>query len=237
MRDTVLFDLDGTLLPLDMDKFMEIYFGEMGKSFSDLIDADKLVKNVWAGTKAMVTNLEKRTNEEVFMDRFKQLIDGELSEYINRFDKFYDEGFLKVKEAVEASPLVHLSLDILKQKGYTLVIATNPLFPKKAIHHRIEWAGLNVNDFVYVSHYEKNCYCKPNIEFYTEVLEALDKQPDQCYMVGNDVQEDMIASKLGIETFLITNFLINRDSDITGCDHCGTYEDFLAFVQNLPAVL
>ncbi|HHY82137.1 MAG TPA: HAD family hydrolase [Clostridiales bacterium] len=234
MLDTILFDLDGTLLPLDMDEFMRIYFGEMGRTFHDIIEADKLVSYVWAGTKAMISSLEKKTNEQVFMDTFGKLINSDISVYIDRFDRFYDEGFLKVRESVESSPLVKDAVDVLKSKGYSLVIATNPLFPNKAILYRINWAGLKPEDFIYVSCYEKNCYCKPNLEFYTEVLESIGKRPEQCLMVGNDVQEDMIASMLGIKTYLITNHLINRSNQPIVCDYQGTYEDFYKFVCELP---
>lgn len=235
IRDTILFDLDGTLLPLDADKFMNIYFGEMGRSFQDMIDPKLLVQHVWSGTKAMISSSENITNENVFMDTFAKLIDGDLNVYQERFDRFYDEGFLKVRESVEASPIIKETIALLKDKGYTLAIATNPLFPKKAILHRIEWAGLNVDDFEYVSHYEKNCFCKPNIQFYLEVLEALGKKPNQCYMVGNDVQEDMIAAQLGIETYLITDYIINREDEIT-CNHMGSYQDFHSFAVSLPTL-
>lgn len=234
--DTIFFDLDGTLLPLDMDEFMKIYFGELGKSFQDIISADELVSHVWAGTEAMIANLEKKTNEQVFMDTFSQLIDGDLKVYQERFDRFYDEGFLKVRNSVQASPLIKQSVDVLKDKGYSLVIATNPLFPRKAILHRIDWAGLSPDDFEYISSYEQNCYCKPNPEFYTEILEALGKLPEQCMMVGNDVQEDMIVSSLGMKTWLITDHLIHRNDHPIECDYQGRYEDFYLFVCELPGL-
>ena len=236
MLNTILFDLDGTLLPLDMDEFMSIYFGEMGKSLHDLIEADKLVSYVWAGTRAMVTNQEKITNEQVFMDTFESLIDGNLAEYQDRFDQFYDDGFLKVQNAVEASPVVKEFIGELKQKGYSLVIATNPLFPRKAILHRIDWAGLNPDDFDYITSYEESCYCKPNIAFYQEVLEKISKRPHQCMMVGNDVQEDMAASKLGIQTYLITNHLLNRHELPLVSDYRSDYEGFARFVHELPDI-
>ena len=65
--DTIFFDLDGTLLPLDMDEFMKIYFGELGKSFQDIISAGELVSHVWAGTEAMIANLEKPTNRYLWI--------------------------------------------------------------------------------------------------------------------------------------------------------------------------
>lgn len=236
MIDTILFDLDGTLLPLNMERFLEIYFGEMGRCFAHLIEPGKLVKDVWAATDCMVNNTEYRTNETVFMEHFGGLISGDLGVYRQRFDEFYDRGFLKTREAVEANPAVSESIKALQDKGYNLVVATNPIFPEKAIRHRIRWAGFEPDDFSYIACYERNHYCKPQLHYYGELLEQTGKSPEQCLMVGNDVQEDMIAAKLGIQTYLITNHLIHRNTGPIEATHQGTYQDFLEFSKGLIAV-
>ena len=161
------------------------------------------------------------------MDHFKGLVGvDDLTEYQRRFDLFYDERFDAVKECVANIPLIRESIEILRDKGYNLVIATNPIFPIKAIHKRIEWAGLSVNDFSYITCYQKNCYCKPYIQFYQEVLEAIGKEAHECYMVGNDVQEDLIAGELGIKTYLMTNYIINRGDQKIESTYQGDYQDF-----------
>jgi len=237
MIDTVLFDLDGTLLPLDLDKFTNIYFKEMGLAFQDLIDPETLVKNIWSATRCMIQNTDPKTNEEVFMEHFGHLVGEDLLPvYQERFDRFYDEGFINAKKTVSQSPQMIDSIHILKTKGYNLVIATNPLFPKKAIDHRIRWAGLTPDDFSYITSYEQNHYCKPQLLFYQELLADLNKQPGQCLMVGNDVQEDLIAGELGIKTFLITNHLIHRNVSAIRSDYQGNYEAFHTFVKSLPQI-
>ena len=55
-------------------------------------------------------------------------------------------------------------------------------------------------------------------------------------MVGNDFYEDMIAGKLGIETYLITDNLVNRHEKQIEPNHKGTYKDFLAFVKSLDGI-
>jgi FMN phosphatase YigB (HAD superfamily) len=131
-------------------------------------------------------------------------------------------------------PFMQKSVNILREKGYQLVIATNPLFPLKAIEHRIRWAGFEPSDFSYISYFENNHFCKPQIEFYREVLRDIGKKPEECLMVGNDVQEDVIANKLGIKVYLITDQLLHRTGEEIKADHIGTYEDFYGFVQELP---
>ena len=57
MITTVLFDLDGTLLPMDQEVFVQDYLGRMAKYLAPHgYDPDLLVKALWAGTGAMVKN-------------------------------------------------------------------------------------------------------------------------------------------------------------------------------------
>lgn len=233
MLDTFLFDLDGTLLPVDMDKFLPIYFREMGTAFQGIIEPKQLTSHILTATHAMVANTEFKTNETAFMEKFSQLIEGDLDFYRKRFDQFYDQGYLKTRDIVNETPFIQKSVALLKAKGYNLVIATNPIFPEKAILHRIRWAGLNPADFSYITSYERNHYCKPQLLFYEELLSEIGKTPGQCLMIGNDVQDDLIAGVLGIKTYLITDYLINKDNQEFSCTYQGSYEDFYRFVEGI----
>jgi FMN phosphatase YigB (HAD superfamily) len=236
MLNTILFDLDGTLLPMDMKLFEKLYFGAMAETLEDLTGPKELISNIWASTNAMVKNLEYRTNEEVFMEDFEKRIYGNLEAYKERFDKFYDDAFLKSKAAVVENKLIQESVKTLKEKGYKIVIATNPLFPLKAIHHRIRWAGFEPSEFEYITHYEKNHYCKPQLEYYEEILKDIDKEAYECMMVGNDVQEDLIAGKLGMKTYLINDHMLHRTEEQIIADYVGGYEEFYNFVLELPSL-
>jgi FMN phosphatase YigB (HAD superfamily) len=236
MLNTILFDLDGTLLPMDLKAFEKLYFGAMAGYLSDLIGPQELVKNIWASTNVMIQNIEDKTNEEVFLEDFKTRVNGDLEVYKDRFDKFYDTEFFKAKAAVAESKLMQQSVRFLKEKGYKLVIATNPLFPLKAIHHRIRWAGFEPSEFEYITSYEQNRYCKPQLKFYEEILKDIDKKSEECMMVGNDVQEDIIAGKLGLKTFLIKDCLLHRTEYEIAADYEGDYESFYNFVKELPSI-
>lgn len=233
MIDTFLFDLDGTLLPIDMDEFTSIYFNQMGKTFQDMIDPETLIKFVWTSTDAMINNDGTKFNSEAFFEVFADLVKDNLSIYERRFDEFYDEDYLKTKESSGFSSLMKGAVDMLKEGGFDLIVATNPIFPRKAIDHRIKWAGLNPDDFIHITSYEKCSYCKPNPYFFKEILEETGKNPEDCIMVGNDVQEDLIASQWGIETYLITDHIINRNNEEVNSNHTGKYEDFYRFVKEL----
>jgi FMN phosphatase YigB (HAD superfamily) len=221
---------------MEMEDFAGVYFKEMGMAFKDMIEPKKLVDNVWKATDIMISNTEYRTNEEVFMEAFQKLIDGDLENYIKRFDEFYDKGFLNTKATVSTMPAIIDAVKMLKQKGYDTVLATNPMFPRKAIIHRLHWAGFKEEDFSYITCYENNHYCKPQIQFYHEVLTDISKDAKDCMMVGNDVEEDMIAGQLGMQSFLITNHIIKRSKDDVCCTYQGVYEDFLRFAKSVEEI-
>ena len=71
MTKVVLFDLDGTLLPMDFDVFVKAYFGGVARKLAARgYDPQKLVASIWQATAAMIKNDGKKTNEAVFWDEF-----------------------------------------------------------------------------------------------------------------------------------------------------------------------
>lgn len=236
MKNTILFDLDGTLLPMDFNRFMELYFYHMGEFFADLIDGKTLMKYVWDATNEMVRVNDGRTNNEIFMNHFQTLIGKDIAPFEERFTAFYDASFQQVKKSTWTSQTMIKSVDLLRQKGYELVVATNPLFPMQANLHRIAWAGLDSTLFTHITSLEQNTACKPHRLFFEEVLQAIDKEPHECIMVGNDVSDDLGAQALGIETYLITDCLLNPTQKEYVTNHQGTFEQFYEFVTQLPEV-
>lgn len=234
--NTILFDLDGTLLSIDMNEFEEIYYTSLSNAFKSIIAPDNFMAILYSSVKAMVKNKEKRTNEEVFMSAMKEHVGDELPAFQKHFIRYYENDFSVLRNAVNKNTDMLEALDILKEKGYELVIATNPLFPKFAIDQRIQWADLVHEDFSHITYFEDCHYCKPNVEYYSEILETIGKNPQECLMVGNDAEEDLAASTLGITTYLITNHLLNRKNLNYTADHEGTYKDFLLFAESMPVV-
>ena len=67
-----------------------------------------------------------------------------------------------------------------------------------ATYERIRWAGLTNDDFECITTYENIGYCKPKKEYYTAVANAIGVLPEECLMVGNDVDDDMPAAEFGM---------------------------------------
>lgn len=232
---TFLFDLDGTLLPMDQELFINKYFNELAK-ISNLLgyDAKKLLNSVWEGIKSMISNDGTSTNRERFWNTFADIFGEHIRESELYFNQFYQNEFHKVKDTTNPTPLAGECVGILKEKGYRLILATNPIFPEVATLARISWAGLNAEDFDIITTYENSSYCKPNLEYYKEILEKCNSDVKDCMMIGNDVSEDMCVSKLGMDTFLLTDTIINETKEDISCYRQGNMKEFFEFVSELP---
>lgn len=224
----ILFDLDGTLLPMDQEVFVKTYLGLLAKKLAPYgYEPDKLIQAVWAGTAAMVKNDGKESNEERFWQTFAQVYGVDAKKDIAVFDDFYRNEFAGVKEVCGYHPKAAETVRVLKEKGFRVALATNPIFPQIATAQRIRWTGLTPEDFELFTTYENSHYCKPNLSYYEEVLERLGVTPQECLMVGNDVSEDMIAEKLGMKVFLLTDCLINKENKDLSKYPSGSFEQLL----------
>ena len=208
----VLFDLDGTLLPMDEKEFVKGYFSLLAKKAVPYgYDPEQLTANVWKGTAVMVKNDGSRTNEEAFWDFFASVYGEEGLEDKAMFEDFYRNEFAGARRFTGFSPDAAYLVKALKERGVRVILATNPLFPKQATEMRIRWAGLEPENFEVYTTYEDWHYCKPNPLYYRELADRLGLDPETCLMVGNDAVEDMAAEKLGMKVFLLTDCLIAKE--------------------------
>lgn len=233
--NTVIFDLDGTLLPMDLEVFMEVYFGAMSKKMTSYgMEPMGFMKSIMLGIEAMVNNDGSMTNEACFWEFFTGIYGEDSRKLESVFLDFYGNEFNEARVATITHPLVAKIIQMLQEKGYTIVLATNPLFPPAATYNRIGWAGLKAEDFSWITTYDNSSYCKPRLEYYKEILGVIKKKPEECLMVGNDVGEDMIAAKLGLDTYLLKENLINRkDEDITSFKQ-GDMSHLYDYIMDLP---
>jgi len=238
MIDTILFDLDGTLVRFVQDDFINTYFAELRKVFVKLgLDADAAVKGVWIGTKAMALNDGSMLNTKRFWDAFSEHMDlrGEQLKTVEAAcDSFYSNEFNVAKSVMKSSDIPKRIVRKMAERGYCVVLATNPLFPPCAVDSRLGWIDLDRTDFKLITHYENSSFCKPNPAYYHEVFSKINKTPEQCIMVGNNPAEDMCVSKLGMEVFLVTDYMENEAGiDITVFRR-GTIEELETFLMSLP---
>lgn len=234
MIKAIFFDLDGTLLPMDQKQFVDAYLNLISDKLLEVgYEREKLIKTIWEATYAIVKNNGSILNEKVFWDVFANRYGEGILKDKDSFFTFYGNEFNSLKNVCgynkDAKPLINY----IKSKGYKLVLATNPVFPLVATASRMSWVDLNNDDFDLVTTYENSCYAKPNLEYYRDLAKRIGCEPSECLMIGNDVEEDMVAKNIGMKTFLLTDCLINKyDKDISNYDK-GTFSDLIQYINNL----
>lgn len=230
---TVLFDLDGTLLPMDNDAFTKGYFKLLAAKLTPHgYDARQLVDGIWAGTAAMVANDGSQSNEAAFWKKFAGIFGEKALADKPLFDEFYEKEFQTAKGLCGLNPNAAIAVHTVKEMGLRVALATNPIFPAVATQSRIRWAGLEPEDFELYTTYENIGYCKPNQDYYREITTRLGVSPEECLMVGNDVTEDMIAGSIGMQVFLLTDCLINKERKDISVYPRGSFRQLIDFIES-----
>ncbi len=232
----VFFDLDGTLLPMDQEAFTKLYFKNLAKRLAPHgYDPEKLISAIWTGTASMIKNDGSRTNEDAFWKTFSAIFPekGKTDEPV--FEDFYKNEFSNARAACSCTENAEKVISFLKEKGVNLILASNPIFPMIAQKSRMTWAGVNPEDFSYITSYENSHFCKPNPTYYLEILEKNGLKGEECLMIGNDAVEDAAAVKAGMDVFLLTDCLLNKDGRDISIYKNGDYCGLIAYLKTLFA--
>lgn len=231
----ICFDLDGTLLPMDIDKFLHDYYKGIGAfAGKSGLDAGKFIEALDSGVKAMMTHEDAKTNHDVFWDAFFAIYPESQPRAQEIATEFYETDFDHIGSDVVPNPAVARAIAILQEKGYPLVLTTMPMFPKRAVEKRLGWAGVDPSAFIHMTSYENSTSIKPKLAYYQENLDMLGLSGEDVLMVGNNTLEDLAFCKLGADAYLVTDHLLDPiEFDIDTVKH-GIFEDFCEWVEDLP---
>ena len=237
MLNTILFDLDGTLIPMSQEAFVHAYFAELTEELKPLgYDPEALIRALWHGTGKMVKNDGSMTNREAFWNDFCAFFGEQAREHEKKIDRFYGERFDRAKRALRVQRNARPLIEMLQKKGYLLVLATNPVFPGVAVRTRLRWVGLEAEDFSLITDYSNSRHCKPNPLYYQDILQSIGRRGEECMMVGNNVREDMVAQETGMQVFLLTDDLENESGAEYSAYPQGDYEELFRRMEALPAL-
>lgn len=232
----ILFDLDGTLLPMNQEEFVRYYMPSLAKAYirhGVQVEPKAFIEIIWKGLSVMVENDGSCTNEEAFWRYVGKLLHIDAKKGVEIAEEFYAGDFNQAIAATSPTKVSNEIIKTAKEKGMEVYLATNPVFPQCATMNRIRWAGLAAEDFRLITTYEDCRYCKPNVRYFQEIIDQFGLEPEECLMVGNDVEEDLSIRKLGVKTYLVTDCLENRNHLPIESDYMGTLEECLEFIRNL----
>lgn len=232
--DALLIDLDGTLIDLDIDNFTLAYIDDLSGKFVDFISRDDFVTHLFGSTAKMIENSDPtKKNETVFYEDFCRRIGYDREQIKNIVDDYYRNDFSSLNRWAKGHPYARAIIESAKKKNLTLILATNPVFPATAVLQRLSWSGLSEKDFELVTSMENMHFCKPKKEYYLEIADRIKCPPERCLMAGNDALEDLSASKAGMDTFLVEDFILNRGADEPACNYRGSLKSLVKLIEDL----
>ncbi len=203
----VLFDLDGTLLDIDIESFLPRYFAALSTAIEEIVDstdAHKVVmKAIFDATNAMMRPHPGLTNQTAFSSTFEKDSGMDLEVCWPVFDRFYEEVFPTLRAGIGPSEGAHDALRAARACGLRVAVATNPIFPLRAIEHRITWADFEPGQFDAITSYENMRATKPLPDYFRQTAEMLKVDPAECMMVGDDRLLDMAAADVGMSTYYV----------------------------------
>lgn len=236
MIKNVLYDLDGTLLPMNQEQFIKEYLKGISARVAHLIEPQMFINHLLSATMAMVASTDSTsTNQQVFNKDFFARVSVPQEILAPIIEDFYARDFARFQYTTWQRPAARQAIDCVIRRGRNVVLATNPIFPLTAIRQRIAWAGLDDMLFQHVTSYENSHYCKPNPSYYLEIAGVLGCRPEECLMVGNDVKEDLAAADVGMQTYLVTDCMINSQGLELQADFIGSLDELPAHLEKILA--
>ena len=187
MIKAVFFDLDGTLVPMDEKKFIKLYIDSLFEEVKQFhIEKEIFTRALMKGLMAMINNDGFVSNENLFWEVFDNELGMKLRDKKDIFDKYYLNNFKCVKFAAGESPESKKIIEFCSVLGLKTILSTNPIFPKQAVITRMNFVGLNTNDFDYIK--------------------ELGLKPEEVLVFGNNKEEDCYCSaQAGIKSYLVDN--------------------------------
>ncbi len=235
----VLLDLDGTLLDIEMQRFIPLYLQALAPFFTVYAGSKAVIRYVLEATTTMIEDTDpKRTNETVFYAEFCRRLKQPRIKVAPVIERFYREKYPELHRWSRPRPESRQVLETARQAGLVIVLATNPVFPFTAIEQRMAWGELKPSDFNYITTIENMHFCKPNPAYYLEIAARIGFSPAECLMAGNDMREDMIAAaEAGMETFLVDNQPIHQAGLPDNSLYRGSLADLAAFLYRGAAAM
>jgi FMN phosphatase YigB (HAD superfamily) len=223
----VLFDLDGTLLEIDLEDFLHRYFQALDSAVGRIAADGIFLSSLSEATRAMMSIHPGRTNETVFWSRFEQLTGVAATRWRPELDRFYAQEFPALRASARPTPGARRAIETALELGFKVAIATNPIFPRVAVDARLSWAGLEDVPVHAVTTYETMEACKPLPAYFEQTASMIGCAPSECLMVGDDRSLDLPASAVGMRTFYV-----GSDAK-AAADHRGSLEELPALLTRL----
>lgn len=231
--DTVLFDLDGTLIDIDMNRFIPAYMQRLTARLADLADPRALTMVIRETVHVMLNGSDgSQTMEQLLLNKLAGEFGIGSNDYHRRLALFIEYDLPSLRPLVKAHPASRALIEACLANGWQAIMATNPIFPLAVVEARMTWGKLDGLGFRHITAYETSRHCKPHPGYFHQLLDQLGTPPSSCLMVGNDTEHDLAAAAVGIQTCLLTTWLIDRLGGRYQANWQGNHEELLGVFRD-----
>ena len=212
MIKAVLFDMDDTLLDINLTAFMTRYVADVSRILSAISGKNPALFGMAFARSYLAMSSPARAdgslNLEVFEREFERVSGVPVAESaITDAIRHYERELLVRRGGgiVDAHPMEGglATLARVEELGLRCALATNPSFSEACIGVRMSWAGIAEVPFERVSHMGNSTRLKPQARYYEEFVSALGLRPSECLMVGNDARRDFPRPEIGMRTIYV----------------------------------
>ncbi len=198
----LLLDLDGTLLDLDGDWFLEEYLAALSEWMAPVVDPGRFAEALWsAAIPVMVDRAGHpgRSNRDVLWQALSDTLQVDPAVLQERFGVFVDGDLTQIAPGGAAREGAHELVAAGRAGGFKLAVATMPIYPRRVVDERLRRANLQDVpwDLVATDAMES---VKPHPAYYQELADRLGVSPPECLMVGDDYFRDIAARRVGMAT-------------------------------------
>ncbi|HIZ46064.1 MAG TPA: HAD family hydrolase [Candidatus Olsenella pullistercoris] len=209
MIRAVLFDLDDTLLRLNLTAFLTRYVAGASRLLASAARTSPVALGVPYVRAFLAMDAQDRqdslTNERLFNQTILEstgipLDDPVIADLMTYYEEEIVPGFSG--GIVSARPVegARAAIEAVHDAGLVCALATNPTFSLACDRARMSWAGVCEEDFARVSTWSNSTRCKPSTRYYQEFANALGVRLEECLMVGNDATRDIVRDGCGLRT-------------------------------------
>ena len=205
----VLFDLDDTLVRLNLSAFIARYVAGASRLLASAARTSPISLGGPYVRAFLAIDSQKRsdslTNEQLFNRVFFEstgipLDDPAIADLVTYYESGIVPGFSGGIVSARPVPGARKAIDAVHDLGLVCALATNPTFSLACDRARMGWAGVSEKDFALVSTYSNSTRCKPSTRYYQEFANQLGVSLEECLMVGNDAVRDIVRDGCGLRS-------------------------------------
>jgi|SRR6056297_400956 len=233
--EAILFDLDGTLLRVQMEHFIPRYVERLAAYCSPHIKPRRFSRAMLDAIRQLITEEGDGhvSNEQRLFALLKQQLGIAETLVLESLAHYAEHHLDELQHLIHPIPLAQQIVKDCHRRAIPMVLATNPVFPRFMIEARMAWAEVDLGLFRHLTSYENSRFCKPQAGYFAEIAALLNVPPERCLMVGNDSSHDLAAAAVGMQTFLVDTWLVERNEKKWPIHYRGDHRALQQFLEQL----